>query len=283
MIARSDTHIAETFKATTVELAGDLCHASRPLLPVFQGRMLRVDELCVTSGLERQSPLAATVMALGPAVAAAGSSVALIGWMSPEQAIRLAGVAEGVVDVAIEALDALETLREGGEANVAFAHGLAHATHLASALAAGPVQPRDGSGRGGHPPRAPALWPTLLASLSIRIAVKRHWKDAPGLAGWTQRIDAASACRDAAVHSMRAHGVVTATRAEASRERLLRCLTFASLYCGFAMLERPPWAGPCPTARTHSAVDERGPVPVQVGRRLVYPFRPGGQGAVALT
>ena len=53
MIARSDTQIAETFTTTAAELAGDLCHASRPLLPVFQGRMLRVDELCVTSGLER--------------------------------------------------------------------------------------------------------------------------------------------------------------------------------------------------------------------------------------
>src|ERR1019366_9839647 len=75
MIARSDTQIAETFKTTAVELAGDLCQASRPLLPVLQGSMLRVDELCVTSGLEGQSPLAATVMALGPAVAAAGASV----------------------------------------------------------------------------------------------------------------------------------------------------------------------------------------------------------------
>jgi hypothetical protein len=281
MIARSDTQIAETFKTAAAELAGDLCHASRPLLPVLQGSMLRVDELCVTSGLERQSPLAATVMALGPAVAAAGASVSVMGWMAPEQASRLAGVAESVMEVAIDALGALDTLEEGGELTVAFAHRLAHATHLATGLAVGPVSGREGAGRGHHA-RAPALWPSLLASLSTRIVVKQHWKDGPGLAAWTHRVQAASACRDAAVHSMKAHAVVAATQAASSKERLLRCLTFASLYCGFAMLERPPWATPCTAAPAHRTVADRGPVPVQLRRRLVYPFRPGGQGAVAL-
>ena len=281
MIARSDTQIAETFTTTAVELAGDLCQASRPLLPVLQGSMLRVDELCVTSGLERQSPLAATVMALGPAVAAAGASVSGMGRMTAEQASRLAGVAESVVDVAIDALDALDTFGDGGEPTVAFAHRLAHATHLASALAGGPFVAREGIAH-GHPPRAPALWPALLGGLSTRIVVKQHWKDGPGLSAWMHRVQAASACRDAAVHSMKAHAVVVATRAESSKERLLRCLTFASLYCGFAMLERPPWATPCTAARAHRTVADRGPVPVQLRRRLVYPFRPGGQGAVAL-
>ena len=281
MIARSDTQIAETFTTTAAELAGDLCHASRPLLPVLQGSMIRIDELCVTSGLERQSPLAATVMALGPAVAAAGASVSGVGRMTPDQASRLAGVAESVMDVAGDALDALDTLGDGGEPTVAFAHRLAHATHLATGLAVGPVSAREGAGH-GHPPRAPALWPTLLASLSTRIVVKQHWKDGPGLAAWTHRVQAASACRDAAVHGMRAHAVVAATQAASSKERLLRCLTFASLYCGFAMLERPPWATPCTAAPAHRTVADRGPVPVQLRRRLVYPFRPGGQGAVAL-
>jgi hypothetical protein len=281
MIARTDTQIAKTFKTTAVELAGDLCHASRPLLPVLQGSMLRIDELCVTSGLERQSPLAATVMALGPAVAAAGAGVSAMAGMTPEQASRLAGVAESVMDVAIDALDALDTLGDGGEPTVAFAHRVAHATHLASALAGGPVMALEGTGH-GPPPRAPALWPTLLGSLSTRIVVKQHWKDGPGLAAWMHRVQAASACRDAAIHSMKAHAVVVATRAEPSKERLLRCLTFASLYCGFAMLERPPWATPCTAPLVHRAVADHGPVPVQLGRRLVYPFRPGGQGAVAL-
>ena len=35
-------------------------------------------------------------------------------------------------------------------------------------------------------------------------------------------------------------------------------------------------------ARAHGVATDRGPVPVQLRRRLVYPFRPGGQGAVAL-
>ena len=96
------------------------------------------------------------------------------------------------------------------------------------------------------------------------------------------RVQAASACRDAAVHGMKAHAVVVATRTEPSTERLLRCLTFASLYGGFAMLERPPWATPCTVPRAHRTVADRGPVPVQLRRRLVYPFRAGGQGALAL-
>jgi hypothetical protein len=281
MTARSDTQIAETFTATTVELAGDLCRASRPLLPVLQGSMLRLDELCVTSGLERKSPLAATVMALGPAVAAAGASVSLMSRMTSEQAGRLAGVAESLVDVAIDALDTLNTVGDGGEPTVAFAHRLAHATHLASALAGGPLRAGETAGR-GHPRRAPALWPNLVASLSTRIVIKQHWKDGPGFAAWMHRVQAASACRDAAVHSMKAHAVVVATRTEPSTERLLRCLTFASLYGGFAMLERPPWATPCTVPRAHRTVADRGPVPVQLRRRLVYPFRAGGQGALAL-
>ena len=279
MIARSDTRLVETFKATAVELAGDLCHASRPLLPVLQGSMLRIDELCITSGLERQSPLAAAAMALGPAVAAAGASVSAMGRMSPEEANRVAGVAESVVEVAVDALDALDTLVDGGEPTVDFAHRLAHATHLASALAGGPRLARSGS---GHPIRAPALWPKLLGSLSTRIRVKQHWKDGPGLSAWMHRLEAASACRDAAVHSMKAHALMVAGGADSSRERLLRSLTFASLYCGFAMLDRPPWATGCVAVRAHAASQDRGPEAVQLRPRLVYPFRPGGQGAVAL-
>jgi hypothetical protein len=125
------------------------------------------------------------------------------------------------------------------------------------------------------------LWPKLLGSLSTRIRVKEHWKDGPGLATWMHRVEAASACRDAAVHSMKAHAVMVAGGADSSRERLLRSLTFASLYCGFAMLDRPPWATGCVAARP-VAVQDRGPVAVQLRPRLVYPFRPGGQGAVAL-
>jgi hypothetical protein len=280
MIARSDTRLVDAFRTTAAELAGDLCHASRPLLPVLQGSMLRFDELCITSGLERQSPLAAAAMALGPAVAAAGTSVSAMARMSPEEANRVAGVAESVVEVAIDALNALDSLVDGGEPAIAFAHRLAHTTHQASALAGGP-RLAGGGMRRGHPARVPALWPQLLSSLSTRIRVKQHWKDGPGLSGWMHRVEAASACRDAAVHSMRAHALIGSGGGGASGERLLRSLTFASLYCGFAMLDRPPWATGCVAVRAHGVATDRGPVPVQL-RRLVYPFRPGGQGAVAL-
>lgn len=281
MIARSDIRLVDTFKTTAVELADALCRASRPLLPVLQGSMLRVDELSITSGLERQSPLAAAAMALGPAVAAAGASVFAMRWMPPEEASRVAGVAESVVGVAVEALDALEAFVDGGEPTTEFAHRLAHATHLASSPALGPRLVSWGSGH-GHPPRVPALWPKLLGSLSTRIRVKQHWKDGPGLAAWMHRVEAASACRDAAVHGMRAHALVVAGASDSATERLLRSLTFASLYAGFAMLDRPPWATGCPAARTHAVAVDRGPVPVQLRRRLVYPFRPSGQGAVVL-
>jgi hypothetical protein len=70
-----------------------------------------------------------------------------------------------------------------------------------------------------------------------------------------------------------------ATRAASSTERLIRCLTFAALYCGFAMLQRPPWVVDGVAMRAENAA-ERVAVPVQL-RRVVYPFRPEGQGATA--
>ena len=277
---RSATQLADAFKDTAVGLAGDLSVACRPMLPVLQAGMLRVDELSITSGLERQSPLAAAVMALGPAVAAAGAGVSAIFGMASEEATRMVGVAESVVEVGIDALDALDGEGVDRDQGVGFAHRLAHATHLATTLVEGSTAAVGPLGR-GYPPRAPALWPQLLDSLSTRIRVKQHWKDGPGLAAWLHRVHAASACRDAAAHSMRAHAVVVATRTASSKERLIRCLTFASLYCGFAMLAHPPWAPACPAVRVESNAIERRPVSVPL-RRLVYPFRPDGQGALAL-
>jgi hypothetical protein len=278
---RSATHLADAFKDTAVELAGDLCHACRPMLPVLQGRSLRVDELSIASGLERQSPMAATVMALGPAVAAAGMGVSAVPGMAWEDANRMVDVAESVMEVGMDALDALTGAALGGEPSVAFAHRLAHTTHLATALAQ-TARTAGMSGGGGYPPRAPALWPPLLDTLSARIRVKQHWKDGPGLAAWRHRVQAASACRDAAAHSMRAHAVVIAGRTASSKERLIRCLTFASLYCGFAMLEHPPWAPARRTVQLERVAVERHPVPVQLRPRPAYPFTPDGQGAVAI-
>ncbi|MGA2283058.1 MAG: hypothetical protein ABSH07_05170 [Candidatus Dormibacteria bacterium] len=276
----SDIHLAAAFATSTAGLAGDLCNACKPLLPVLQGRILRVDELSVTSALERQSPLAAAVMALGPAVAAAGVGVSAIGRMAAGEVATMVGVAESVVEVAMDALDALDGKGDRGDAPVDFAHRLAHATHQASALATGLHTAGVRTGR-GHPLRTPVLWPKLLDQLSTRIRVKQHWKDGPGADAWLRRVQAASACRDAAVHSMRAHAAAVAGRAASSTERLIRCLTFASLYCGFAMLDRPPWPSNCAAARADSTATSRVPVPVQL-RRLVYPFRPDGQGALAL-
>ena len=108
-----DVRITAMFTTSAAGLAGELRQACRPLLPVLQGRMLRVDELNVTSGLERQSPLAAAVMALGPAVAAVGAGVAAMGGLGAAEATAMAGVAESVVDVGLDALDAIE-LGEGG-------------------------------------------------------------------------------------------------------------------------------------------------------------------------
>ena len=273
-----DVRITAMFTTSAAGLAGELRQACRPLLPVLQGRMLRVDELNVTSGLERQSPLAAAVMALGPAVAAVGAGVAAMGGLGAAEATAMAGVAESVVDVGLDALDAIELGRRRADSTVDFAHRLAHATHLASTLAGGPraVPPRAGR---GCPPRAPALWPMLLESLSTRIQVNRHWKHGPRSAAWLRRVEAASACRDAAVHSMRAHATAVATRAASSTERLIRCLTFAALYCGFAMLHRPPLAGDGVAARVEDAT-ERAAVPMPL-RRVVLPFWPEGQGVAA--
>ena len=276
--AAPDVRLAEMFTTSAAGLAGELCRASRPLLPVLQGRMLRVDELSVTSGLERQSPLAAAVMALGPAVAAVGAGVAAMGGLGAAEATAMAGVAESVVEVGLDALEAIEVGARMRDSTVDFAHRLAHATHLASALAGGPraISRRAGS---GCPPRAPALWPMLLESLSTRIQVKQHWKHGPGSAAWLRRVEAASACRDAAVHGMRAHAAAVATRAASSTERLIRCLTFAALYCGFAMLHRPPWAVDGVAVRAESAT-ERVAVPdaAQEGRLPVPAGGPGRGG-----
>jgi hypothetical protein len=276
----SATQLATAFASSAAGLAGDLCNACRPLLPVLQGRVLRVDELSVTSALERQSPLAAAVMALGPAVAAAGVGVSAIRGMASAEAATIVGVAESVVDVAVDALDALSGRGGDGAPPVEFAHRLAHATHQAAALAAG----RRFAGTvhaGGHPVRTPVLWPGLLSSLSTRIRVKQHWKDGPGSLAWLGRVQAASACRDAALHSMRAYTAAVAGRASSSTERLIRCLTFASLYCGFAMLDSPPWPSNCAARRAEQPAASRTSVPVQL-RRPVYPFRPEGQSALAL-
>jgi hypothetical protein len=78
---------------------------------------------------------------------------------------------------------------------------------------------------------------------------------------------------------MRAHATAVATRAGPSTERLVRCLTFAALYCGFAMLDRPPWAVDGVAVRTESAA-ARAAVPVEL-RRAVHPFRPEGSGVPA--
>lgn len=270
--------IAEMFTTSAAGLAGDLCQACQPLLPVLQGRLLRVDELSVTSGLERQSPLAATVMALGPAVAAVGAGVAALGGLAAAEATAMAGVAESVVDVGLGALEAIEVGGSSANSTVDFAHRLAHATHLASALAGGPRSLPSRAGR-GCPPRAPALWPLLLESLSTRIQVRQHGKHGPGAAAWLRRVEAASACRDAAVHSMRAHATALATRAASSTERLIRCLTFAALYCGFAMLHRPPLAGDMVAERVEGAT-ERASLPLAL-RRGVPAFQCEGQGVAA--
>ncbi|MGD1033676.1 MAG: hypothetical protein ABR977_04515 [Candidatus Dormibacteria bacterium] len=276
--AAPEVRLAEMFTTSATGLAGGLCRASRPLLPVLQGRMLRLDELSVTAGLERQSPLAAAVMALGPAVSAVGAGVAAIGGLGAAEATAMAGVAESVVEVGLDALEAIEVGARIDDSTVDFAHRLANATHLASTLAGGPraISRRPWS---GGSPRAPALWPVLLEALSTRIQVKQHWKHGPGSAAWVGRVEAASACRDAALHGMRAHAAAVATRAASSTERLLRCLTFAALYCGFAMLHRPPWAVDGVAVRAESAT-ERVAVPIQL-RRVVYPFRPEGSGVAA--
>jgi hypothetical protein len=279
--ARSATNLSVAFQDAAVDLAEDLCEACRPMLPVHQARGLRVDELTTTAGLERQSPMAAAVMALGPAIAAAGAGVSAIPGMAWLEASRTVDVAESVVGVGFDAL-ALAGGGAGGRLpSVTFAHRLAHATHLATALAQSPPA-LAGGGAGGYPPRAPALWPQLIDSLSTRIRVKQHWKDGPGLADWRHRVQAASACHDAAAHGMGAHAAVLSTRTASSTERLLRCLTFATLYCGFAMLERPPWTSGRPAASAEHPAAERGPVQVQLWKRLAYPFRPDGQGATAL-
>jgi hypothetical protein len=175
-------------------------------------------------------------MALGPAVAAAGASVATLGSMGPEQASGTVGVAESVMEAAVGALDAIDDHVDGADPTIHFAHRVAHATHLASALAGAGGRDSGAPGR-GHQQRPPALWPRLLESLSVRIRVIQPETDGMGADTWPQRVHAASACRDAASHSMRAHALVVAVRTASSTERLIRCLTFASLYCGFAALD----------------------------------------------
>ena len=194
---RSATHLAVAFQDTAAGLAGDLCQACRPMLPVHQALGLRVDELSTSAGLERQSPMAAAVMALGPAIAAAGVGVASIPGMAWEEANRIVDVGESVVGVGLDALDALADGSAGRrERSVAFAHRLAHATHLATALAPGPAA-LAGSAARGYPPRAPALWPQLLelaehadpyqAALEGRARPRRLAAPRPGRLGVPRR------------------------------------------------------------------------------------------------
>ena len=274
-----DVRILEMFTTSAAGLAGDLYQARQPLLPVLQGRMLRVDELNITAGLERQSPLAAAVMALGPAVAAVGAGVAATGGLGAAEATAMAGVAESVVEVGLDALDAIEVGGRIAGSTVDFAHRLAHTTHLASTLAGGPRGAASRRAVRGCPPRAPALWPMLLESLSTRIRVKQHWQHGPGSAGWLRRVEAASACRDAAVHSMRAHATAVATRAASSTERLIRWPDLRRPLLRLRDAPAPPWVVDGVAMRAENAA-ERVAVPVQL-RRVVYPFRPEGQGATA--
>jgi hypothetical protein len=264
------SRLAEKFSTSAAGVAGDLRDACLPLLPVLQGRILRVDELNVTAGLERQSPFAAAAMALGPAVAAAGAGISSLGLLAPAQATTMVGVAASVVETALDALDVLRGHGGGVEPDPDFAHRLAHTTHLASELAGA----RSAAGR---PPRAPVLWAGLLQSLSTRIRLARQGRDGPGAAAWMSRVGAASACRDAAAHGIGAH----AGRAPSPTERLIRCLTFASLYAGFAMLERPTGAHQRAPARVDTAAADRARMPSSL-RGIASRLLPDPRGAVAL-
>ena len=227
--------LSTAFRTSADDLAGDLRDACLPLLPSHQARLVRFDELHVSSGLETQSPLAAAVMALGPAVAAAGASVAGLGGMESQQAQRTVGVAQSVIDAGVDALDVLET-PTGGDLTIDLAHRVAHATHLASTLAPDArLASRQVSA--GHPPRPLVLWPRLLESLNHGISSHRGVPEGGCPTARQHRLHAAAACRDAAAASMRAHARLTTARPAWSSERLIRCLTFASLYCGFATLE----------------------------------------------
>jgi len=188
MTARSDTQIAETFTATTVELAGDLCRRAVP---------------CCRCCREHAAPRRALRHLRPGAQEPAGrdghgsrargcrgrASVSLMSRMTSEQAGRLAGVAESLVDVAIDALDTLNTVGDGGEPTVAFAHRLAHATHLASALAGG----RSGLAR---PPAAAILARSGVVAQPGRVAEHAH-RDQATLEGRSRvrRLDAPGAGR----------------------------------------------------------------------------------------
>ena len=232
-----DRQLAVTFRTAATGLAGDLLDACRPLLPAPQARILRVDELSVTQGLERTTPLAAAAMALGPAVAAAGVSVCALSRTGPAAARGTVEIAASVLEAASDVLDVLEGGRNGAEATLHLAHRVARATHLSCALADGGAGPA-GEGAGLRAVGPPALWSRLADALSARISASRGGGGIAAARTGPEPVRAAAACRDAARHCMRAHARGVATRAASSTERLLRCLTFASLYCGFAALDQ---------------------------------------------
>ena len=162
----------------------------------------------------------------------------------------MAGVAESVVEVGLDAPRGHRGRGEDHDLSVDFAHRLANASHLASTLAGGRARSRVALGAAAHPElrrsgRAPG-------SAEHSIEVKQH-SARPRLGGLggpgrgRLGLPRRRPARDAA------HAAAAATRAASSTERLLPSPTFAALDRGFAMLHRPPWAVDGVAARAQSA------------------------------
>ncbi len=239
--ARSLTDLGRDFRQSTEELARELCDACRPMLPRGQATMLRSDHLGVVTGLEWERPVVASVMALAPAVSAAGDAVCLAAGRSDERQ-RVLTTAESVAALGDEALDLLPRLAGMKPGVVEFAHRVAHATHGAAGLR---TEPRRllGRLRQDRRPFTPSLWPVMAEALRRRVEQARELARGAGVgeeAEWEGRIAAAAACRDAAVHAMRAHALSAGSGAWLPAARLHRSLAFASLYCGFGVLRDLP-------------------------------------------
>ena len=240
--ARSLTDLGRDFRQSTEELARELCDACRPMLPRGQAMMLRTDHLGVVAGLEWERPVVASVMALAPAVSAAGDAVCLAAGHGDDRAERVLTTAESVAALGDEALHLLPRLPGGQPTVVEFAHRVAHATHGAAGLR---PEPRRSPRllRQDRRPFTPALWPAMAAALGRRVEQARDLARGAGANGdaeWARRIAAAAACQDAALHAMRAHAVSARSGAWLPAARLHRCLAFASLYCGFGALRDLP-------------------------------------------
>lgn len=236
--AQALTTLSRSFRNGTKDLARELCDACRPHLPARQARLLRTDQLGIVAGLEGERPLVASALALAPAISAAGDAMCIAALAGGERTTAVLTAAEPIAQLGAEALRLVRRAPVETTEVLGFAHRLALTVHHAADLFA-TTERRWGLPRRTRRPGG-ALWALLLEGLEGRIEGGRELAAGREPGDWAALVDAAEACRDAGVHAIRAYDGVATRNGRRPRSRLLRCLAFASLYCGFATLRDLP-------------------------------------------